>query len=54
MGLLILNWRENQACVLLGKNKFKFHVGGFQEPYATSQEISLKAKGAMPLLIKVE
>lgn len=36
------------------KNKFQFHVGGFQEPYATSQEVSLKAKGAKPLVIKVD
>lgn len=44
---------ESSLCTTR-KNKFQFHVGGFQEPYATSQEISLKAKGAMPLLIKVE
>lgn len=36
------------------KNKFQFHVGGFQEPYATSQEVSLEAKGATPLVIKVD
>ena len=44
---------ESSLCTTR-KNKFQFHVGGFQEPYATSQEVSLKAKGAMPLLIKVE
>ena len=36
------------------KNKFQFHVGGFQKPYTTSQEVSLKAKGATPLVIKVD
>jgi hypothetical protein len=36
------------------KNKFQFHIGGFQEPYATSQEVSLKAKGATPLVIEVD
>ena len=36
------------------KNKFQFHVGGFQEPYATSQEVSLKVKGAAPLVIEVD
>ncbi len=44
---------ESSLCTTR-KNKFQFHIGGFQEPYATSQEVSLKAKGAMPLLIKVE
>ena len=36
------------------KNKFQFHVGGFQKPYTTSQEVSLKTKGATPLVIKVD
>jgi len=36
------------------KNKFQFHIGGFQEPYATSQKVSLKAKGATPLVIEVD
>jgi len=30
------------------KNKFQFHVGGFQKPYTTSQEVSLKLKGQRP------
>ena len=36
------------------KNKFQFHVGGFQEPYTTSQEVSLKVKEATPLVIEVD
>ncbi len=35
------------------KNKFQFHVGGFQKPYATSQKVSLATSGDAPIVIDV-
>ena len=36
------------------KNKFQFHVGGFQKPYATSQKVSLATSGDAPIVIDVD
>jgi len=35
------------------KNKFQFHIGGFQKPFVTSQKVSLATSGDAPIVIDV-
>ena len=36
------------------KNKFQFHIGGFQKPFVTSQKVSLATSGDAPIVIDVD
>lgn len=36
------------------KNRFQFHIGGFQKPYQTRQEVTLSHSGSSSLMIDVD